>query len=200
MKNSRLSHSSGRMTSFILVTVMALFIFVSPSTAAQNSIYDITEYGAIGDGETLTTRAIQDAIDACAEKGGGTIYFPAGTFLSGTIYLKNNIRLYLEPGAILLGSTNVEDYPLNKTRFPSGSDRYVARALIWGEDLNNLTITGRGTIDGQGSLFSDEPIPQEKWRDLVTVFTDTTRFLPEPFYINRPYLIRLVSYQYKGYL
>ncbi len=193
MKNSRLYHSPVRIKNLILMAAITSFIFVSQSVGSLSSIYDVTDYGAVGDGVTLNTKAIQEVIDVCAEKGGGTIYFPTGTFLSGTIYLKDNIRLYLEPGAILLGSTNVEDYPLNKTRFPSGSDRYVARALIWGEDLHNLTITGRGTIDGQGALFSDSPIPQEEWKGLVTVFTDTTRFLPEPFYINRPYLIRLVS-------
>jgi polygalacturonase len=177
----------------VLIIIASSLVFVSPSHGAPGSIYDIIDYGAIGDGVTLNTKSIQDAIDDCAKKGGGTVNFPAGTFLSGTIYLKNNICLYLEPGTILLGSTNVEDYPLNKTRFPSGSDRYVARALIWGEDLHNLTITGRGIINGQGSIFSDSPISQEEWEDLVTVFTDSTRFLPQPFYINRPYLIRMVS-------
>jgi polygalacturonase len=175
------------------MTLMVSLILVSQSSGSQSSIYNIVNYGAAGDGITLNTIAIQKAIDACNDDGGGTVYFPAGTYLSGTIYLKNNITLYLDAGSILLGSTNVRDYPLNKTRYPSGSDRYVARALIWGEDLYNITITGRGTVDGQGSLFSDQPIPQEEWKDLVSVFTDTTRFRPEPFYINRPYLIRLVS-------
>ncbi len=179
---------------FLMLRVIIGSLFIaSLATGASTSIYNITEYGAVGDGVTLNTKAIQAAIEECSEKGGGTVYFPAGRFLSGTIYMRNNISLNLESGATLLGSTNVGDYPLNKTRYPSGSDRYVARALIWGEDLHDLTITGRGTIDGQGSYFVNNLVPQKEWEKLVSVYKDTTRYRTQPFYINRPFLIRLVS-------
>lgn len=188
---------SPRMIKRLILLVVAMssysLFFSAPVAAASAGEYNIKDYSAIGDGITLNTRAIQAAIDDCAENGGGTVYFPAGTFLSGTIYLKNNVCLRLEAGALLLGSTRVEDYPLNQTRYPSGSDRYVSRALIWGEDLHDLTITGRGTIDGQGADFGNTSVPGQEWRNLVSVYKDTTRFRTEPSYINRPYLIRLIS-------
>jgi polygalacturonase len=71
---------------------------------------DITKYGAVGDGKTLNTQFIQNAIDECSKTGGGKVIFPAGKFLSGTIVLKDNIVIYLEKDAILLGSTDVNDY------------------------------------------------------------------------------------------
>jgi len=176
-----------------ILFVLSITGLSAPLPAVADTPYNIEDYGAIGDGHTLNTAAIQAAIDDCAENGGGTVYFPAGTFLSGTIYFKKNICLRLESGSVLLGSTRVDDYPLNQTRYPSGSDRYVARALIWGEDLENLTITGRGTIDGQGADFGVKKIPGDEWQKLVSVYKDTSRFRTEPSYINRPYLIRLIS-------
>ena len=178
---------------FILTAMLFAFIIPSPVSAVTTSIYNVTEFGAVGDGETLNTTAIQAAIDECTKNGGGTVYFPAGTYLSGTIYLKDHIRLFLDAGSILLGSKNVKDYPLNVSSFPSGADRYVARALIWGDGLEDITITGQGTINGQGSFFTDHELPQDKWLDLVKDYKDTTRFRPEGGYINRPYIIRFVS-------
>ena len=77
--------------------------------------YNVQSYGAIGTGQSLDTAAIQKAIDAAASSGGGIVYFPAGRFLSGTIFLKSNITLYLSPGAVLLGSR------LNSSRLTSGA-------------------------------------------------------------------------------
>ena len=94
MKNCRLLPISKRIYLLILVSMMVSLIFVTQVNAVSSRIHDITEYGAVGDGVTLNTQAIQKAIDACANKGGGTVYFPAGRYLSGTIYLKDNIRLY----------------------------------------------------------------------------------------------------------
>ena len=174
--------------------LLALLIFMFPAMALDaKSVVFITDYGAVGDGATLNTKAIQRAIEACAAKGGGTVCFPTGTFLSGTIYLQDHITLYLESGAVLLGSRQVQDYPLTLCRYPSGSDRYVGRALIWGEDLQDITITGRGVIDGQGRYFADNLVPAKEWQELIRVFSDTTRFAPEPLYINRPFLLRFIS-------
>ncbi len=184
---------SRKIKTIVFLILIALSFLLSPAIASQPAFYNVTEFGAIGDGKTKDTQAIQAAIQSANKAGGGTVYFPAGTYLSGTIYLKDHISLNLEFGAVLLGSTNVDDYPLNKTGYPSGSDRYVARALIWGEDLHNITITGRGTIDGQGSYFADNLVPQKEWEELVSIYTDTTRYRTQPFYINRPFLIRLVS-------
>src|ERR1039457_7084608 len=71
----------------------------------------VRDYAAAGDGTKLDTRALQAAIDACAAAGGGTVYFPPGSYLSGTLFLKSHITLHLDGGATLLGSTKLDDYP-----------------------------------------------------------------------------------------
>ncbi len=133
--------------------------------------YDIRDFGAAGDGRTLDTAAIQAAINAAAGAGGGTVSVPSGRYLTGTIFLKSRIELRLEHGSVLLGSTDIEDYPEVIVSFRSYTDNYVRRALIQGEGLREVSITGSGTIDGQGG--------HENWNVLD--------------YISRPYLIRMVS-------
>lgn len=100
---------------------------------------DITELGAISDGKTLCTEIIQNAIDDCSISGGGKVVVPAGKFLTGTLFLRNNVNLHLKSGAVLLGSTRIEDY--------------LPDVLIKSQDAENISITGFGTIDGQGSSF-----------------------------------------------
>jgi hypothetical protein len=96
------------------------------------------DFGAVGDGETLDTAAIQAAIEACAGTG-GTVILDAGTYYSGTIFLRSDLTLRLEEGAILLGSTAVEDYP--------------AKGLIYGADIENVIIEGPGIMDGNGEYW-----------------------------------------------
>lgn len=165
-------------------------VFLTNLLAGANNI---TDFGAVGDGKTLNTRAIQAAIDACAKSGGGTVEFPAGTWLSGTLYLKSHVNLNLNAGARLLGSTRVADYPLNHCKYPSWSDRYVGRALLWGEGLENVSITGRGTIDGQGHYFAENRVTANEYAELVKFYDDTTRYSPGPGEINRPYMLRLIG-------
>ena len=78
--------------------------------------YNIVHYGANADGKTLNTKAIQSAIDAANAAGGGKVIFPKGTFLSGSIEMKSDVDIYLEEGAVLLGSTNPADYKAMDTR------------------------------------------------------------------------------------
>ena len=92
-------------------------------------IYDVTRYGAAGDGATLNTTAIQAAIDAAVNQGGGEVLFPPGAFITGTLYLKDHLLMRLAQGATVLGSTNLADYPVNHCKYPSRSDQYTVRAL-----------------------------------------------------------------------
>src|SRR5688572_14699223 len=87
-----------------------LFAFVVATYAVHAKDVDVTKYGAKGDSTTLNSTAIQNAIDDCYKTGGGKVIFPAGKYLSGTIVLKDNVTIYLQKGAVILGSTNVEDY------------------------------------------------------------------------------------------
>lgn len=106
--------------------------------------YDVTDFGATGDGKTLNTFAIQKAIDECNAKGGGSVYIPAGIFVSGTIQLKTNVTLYLENGAVLLGSTDLKDYYIDSVRV----------GLIFTKNSDNVIIKGDGIIDGNGDSFN----------------------------------------------
>jgi hypothetical protein len=126
----------------------------APLTAAEQ-VVNIRELGAVPDGKTLCTEAIQKAINRCSASGGGTVYFPPGTYLSGTVFLKSHVTLELEANATLLGSTDLEDYPYKTSKVPSRTNLYAVRSLICAEDLERIAIVGRGTLDGNGSAFFD---------------------------------------------
>ncbi len=117
---------------------------------SRTSIFNVTDYGATGDGQTADTRAIQSAIEACNRAGGGTVYFPAGTYVTGSLFLCSNITLYLDAGATLAGSTAIEEYPIIVSRW-EGAEKETHAPMIGGRDLHHLTIAGRGTIDGRGA-------------------------------------------------
>ncbi len=102
----------------------------------------------MGDGATLNTATIQKAIDDCTAAGGGTISFPAGRYLTGTIQIKSNVTLRLEKDAVLLGSTDVADYR-NLDPFIDGSGNPLGHALIVALDADHVGIEGSGTVDGQ---------------------------------------------------
>ncbi|MGB6429426.1 MAG: glycoside hydrolase family 28 protein [Candidatus Acidiferrales bacterium] len=123
-------------------------------TANSGCIYNVTAFGAVGDGKMLNTAAIQAAIDACAKAGGGTVLVPPGVFLTGPLFLKSHIVFEVVAGATLLGSANFSDYPTIAGRW-EGLDRTVFASLLTGMDLENVTIQGRGTLDGQGPVWWD---------------------------------------------
>jgi polygalacturonase len=124
-------------------------------------LYCVLDYGATGDGKALNTRAIQQAIDACAQAGGGTVYVPPGIYLTGGIVLRSNVTLYLEGGSTLLGSTSMADYPSQGGGH--GRPRNVNLSgphLVFAYRAVNVGISGRGTIDGNGPAFwQPSPLP-----------------------------------------
>jgi len=112
-------------------------------------VYNVREYGAMGDGKTLDTKAIQSAIDKCCTDKGGTVLLPAGDFLSGTLELKSNVTLHLSAGAKLLGSPRREDYTAGKG-IPSGNGNIV---FLFAVNAQNVSIEGKGIVDGNGLAF-----------------------------------------------
>ncbi len=135
------------------ISTALLCLFTTVCVFGTENVYDVRDYGAKPDGKTLCTKSIQKAIDECAKRGGGTVYFPPGTFLSGTLFMKSNVTLRLDTGSTLLGSTNLKDYPPTVQTFRSYTDNYTDKSLIYGEKLQRIAITGNGTIDGQGKPF-----------------------------------------------
>lgn len=126
---------------------------IDKEKTVSRGIFDVRDCGAVGDGVTLDTKAIQAAINACSQAGGGKVYLTNGKFLSGTLYLKDNVTIYLEAGAVLLGSADINDYPVTIPGFRSYTDNYTDKSLIYAEKVKNISIIGRGTIDGQGTSF-----------------------------------------------
>lgn len=138
---------------------LLLSFLLSPQLLMANPFYNVVDYGAKGDGQQLNTKFIQRAIDDCAEKGGGTVYFPAGKFVSGTIFLKSNITLYIDAGAELMGSHDLADYPSTIPALHSYTDLYTERSLIYAEKLDHISIIGQGTINAQGNKFPVRTYP-----------------------------------------
>lgn len=128
------------------------------NTASNNVIlakrYNIADNGAVGDGKTLNTAAIQATIAKCA-KGGGTVVIPQGVFVSGSLFIKPGVNLEFLDGAVLKGSTNIEDYPKMTTRIEGHFEPWRC-ALLNADKVDHLRITGKGTLDGSGQPFWKE--------------------------------------------
>ena len=149
-----------------IMLFLSLLMFAEP--------LNVVLLGAVGDGETLNTKSIQQAIDSCHLQGGGTVYFPAGEYLSGTIVLKSHVNLHLESGAVLAGSTNLDDYPVMISKIRSYTDNYTNKSLIYAEKAVDIAITGQGMIHGHGE---NEIFHSGSYTN----------------YKKRPYLIRLIQ-------
>lgn len=140
-----------------LATVLWILMACTAIAQAQErGVYDVYNFGAKGDGLTNDTRSIQSAVESCFEAGGGKVLLAGGKFVSGTIYLKSNVHLYIEAGAVLLGSDKAEDYPVTPSAFASYTGTFVTnKMLIYAESAENISISGRGTIDGRGDALAD---------------------------------------------
>lgn len=142
-------------TGLMIAPVMLTCLLPDPATAPPERAcrFDIRDFGAVGDGSTLDTKAIQAAIDKCSATGGGTVLVPSGTFLTGTLFMKSNVDLHLSPTATILGSTKLSDYRTGIAGVGLLSHAYIDKCLIYAGEVENIAITGRGTIDGQGDAF-----------------------------------------------
>ena len=152
----------------------------APAPPGQAAFFNPRLLGARGEGQTLDTCAMQAAIDACARLGGGTVLVPAGQYLVGTLFLRDRVTLHLEAGATLLGSQDPADYPVTYNRW-EGMEQLTYAPLIAGNGLENIAISGRGTIDGQGEFwwqaFNDKTLTSPRPR--LIGFTDCHNVLIE---------------------
>lgn len=123
---------------------------INPSDLGK--FYSITDYGAVNDSTAIQTAAIQKTIDEAYNNGGGVIVIPKGTFMSGALFFRANTHLHVSEGAILKGSDNISDYPKMPSRIEGQSIEYFT-ALVNAYGVNGFTITGKGTIDGNGLKY-----------------------------------------------
>jgi polygalacturonase len=127
--------------------------FAAPASATPDTVFNVDRYGALGDGTHLDTKAIQAAIDA-AQPVHGTVVFKPGTYLMGSIFVKRGVTLRLDAGVTLRGSQQIADYPMMPTRV-AGIEMVWPAALVNVYEQDGATITGEGTIDGDGKIFWD---------------------------------------------
>ena len=135
----------------LFIRTLFSLICLCSFTTGYAQTFNIKDYGAVSDSKTINTTAIQKAVDACNQNGGGKVYVPAGVFVTGTFHLKSNVNLYLESGGVLLGSPNVKDYE-SYTKAGYGLNYY---GILYTVDAENVSITGPGTIDGNNKVFFD---------------------------------------------
>lgn len=151
--------------------IFLLFIWTMMSLGTMGQqVYNVQDYGALGNGNNQDTRAVQEAIDRCAANSGGIVYFPPGTYTLGTLYLKSYITLKIERGAVLQGSKNIADFQV----LPE--DSYVRRtssrsAFLYCSGMHDISIIGDGVIDG---LRLEDPGIRVHGRGPLAVFFENT--------------------------
>ncbi|GHU98216.1 exo-poly-alpha-D-galacturonosidase [Bacteroidia bacterium] len=129
------------------ILLLATLILPAMTFAAGKTVYDVKAYGAVDSPVEYSTGAIQKAIDAASEAGGGQVHVPAGTYLISPIQLKSDVELYLAQGALLLGTTDRSRYDIPKDK---NMNKAGERGLVWSSGAKNISIKGKGSIDGQG--------------------------------------------------
>lgn len=127
-------------------------LLLATAMSASARTYVVTDYGAKAGGTTLNTAAIQQAIDAAAAAGGGTVTIPSGVYRSGSIFLKPGVELHLDRGAVLKGSTDINDFPKRETRIEGHFEPW-RMALVNAQQLQHVRITGEGKLDGSGPPY-----------------------------------------------
>jgi polygalacturonase len=164
-----------RPTLFALAALVGLALGSAATAQVEptRGFYNVVTFGASPDGQTMCTQAIHKAIDKAASAGGGTVYFPSGTYLTGPIHLQSHITLSLDAGATIKFSTNFDDYlPMVPSRWEGISVTNFS-PLIYAYQAKDVAIVGRGTLDGQGQAWWDflhklranKDQPRSKWQE-----------------------------------
>jgi polygalacturonase len=142
------------MNSKHLFALCAGFLCVGAAHASSaTGVYNIRDFGAESGGAALCTQAIQSAVDQCAKDGGGTVLFPPGIWLTGTVYLESHVTIRLENGCTVLGSKDKSHYGRPRTPLAHPGEAFSNWAIFAGRNLEHVAICGQGTIDGQGANF-----------------------------------------------
>src|SRR5665213_2160440 len=148
------------MKSIAVVFISLCFLASAFASPGGKTVFDVRDFGAMGDGTNLDSPAINRAIQAAAQAGAGTVFVPAGTYLCGSIHLTNNLNLHLDAGAVIFGAPQAMSAydltePWHGQAYQDGGHTYFHNSLIWGENLTNVSITGTGMINGGGLVRDD---------------------------------------------
>ena len=119
-------------------------------------IYDVKKQGAAGDGKTDDTAVIQKGIDTCFQNGGGSVILSDGIYVSGTLYLKSNVRLHITESAVLLASGEIEKYGTDTHYNRYRNEPDMDQCFLYAQDQENITLTGGGMILGNAEAFPNE--------------------------------------------
>ena len=138
---------------------------VDPATLGKR--YVLTDYGVLIGSTAIQTELIQAVIDRCAQEGGGVVVVPQGTFMTGALFFKQGTHLHVEEGGTLKGSDRISDYPILTTRIEGETCKYFS-ALVNADGLDGFTISGSGTIDGNGLHYWQEFWIRRKWNPQCT--------------------------------
>src|SRR5664279_5632800 len=137
-----------------------IFLSISSFGGTTGSFFNVKDFGAVGDGKNLDSKAINAAIESAVKAGGGTVYIPAGNYLCGSIRLKSNITLLIDQGATILAAPVSaengydEEEESISTKYQDSGHSHWKNSLIWGYDIQNVSIIGPGWIDGK-NLYKD---------------------------------------------
>ncbi len=165
-----------------LVIWLPAIVLAQGCLTVQSKRFLITDYGAVGDGQTLNTQAIQSAIDRCAAGGGGELVVPKGVFITGSIFLKQGVDLRVEKDGVLKGSQDMNDYTWIDTRI-AGLEMKWPAALVNADGLTNLHLSGEGTLDGSGLRW---------WQDYWAARKAEQGDIDPHFKVPRPRLVHII--------
>lgn len=154
-----------------------LFFLIFIAAAAYGRTYNVTDFGAVGNGNTDDAPAIQRAIDQCSKDGGGEVIFPPATFLAGPIALRSNVNLHFMPNSVLLANPDESLYTLSAF----GENRGEGMMWLHGKDLHNFSISGTGRIDGNGVAFMGAEL------------SDSYELKPVTDFDPRPHVLTLIN-------
>ncbi len=174
--------------------LIALLLLSTTYLLQAQQFYNVLKYGARNDSSAKATLAIKKAIDAAVKSGGGTVYFPAGKYLTGPIHLKSNITVYIDAGATLYFSDNFDDYlPMVESRY-EGVDVFSFSPLFYAYKAENIAITGRGKIVGNGKKWWDfvegykADQPRSKWQYIFDSLNKNILLPDDPKQMKRGFL------------
>jgi hypothetical protein len=176
------------------VVALTAEAMAKPAAPGSPRLHDVSQFGAVGDGRTDATAGLQRAVDACAAAGGGLVLVPPGRYLSGAVNLRSHVHLHLGSGATLLASQRPEDYPAMAGRW-EGIERTTHSSLLTGVDLEDVTISGTGTIEGRGEPWWKAHDDTVKLRTARQLNRQADNPPDAPLRWPRPRLINLVRCQ-----